>query len=494
MKTKPNSNNDLHKEKIFQEMKHLHPVDKDGYRILSDCENYTCKPFSIDIIEGWYRARKYVIDLLKEDCFLRKSSSNQIHVVIPYTCKMALFIARQIALVAHFLDFNEGDGKANGPSNHTVITILYNRETHPDIIKELRREEYLCNLPDVCKCVFKDGDCNRDKRESLNPYSFIDIELELVGFKDDQSIYERIKNENSNSKCFVISADKIKEVNKSEYKNEIDVTNASRVNMVYNVGADIDNLPPNDTNTVERYGKALLYFCYQQTKEDTRKKWRDLTKYDKKNDNAEFSYQLQIRNKLSNVFCADCFEMRLMSIFSKDDVKRLNKILENDKIKKELQKHHHLSFKAKFCKKAKKDLLKLTHKCKRPSDSPISMEDLKTLIDENESVLIDIVGNNLQAMAKCEHARWNVEKLILGFSPLTSEEQYEDNRRFGSARNSYRKKLKNKARHIDLCSYHDLLRINPSDMKYDCFLMMAMVRILREKYEQIKIAKDEQRN
>lgn len=467
-------------------MRHLHPVDKDGYRDCKgeyrDCKDYTCVPFSDDIIEGWYRARKYVTDLLKERGFLRKSSSSQAHVVIPYTNKMALFIVRQIALVAHFLDFNEGDGKASGPSNHTVITILYNRETHPDIIKELRREEYLCNLPDVCKCVFKDDDCKREMKTS-NRYSFIDIELELVGVKDDQSIHKRIKEEDNNSKSFVISADKIEEVNKIKYENEIDITNASRVNMVYNVGADIDNLPPNDTNTVERYGKALLYFCYQQTKEDTREKWKGLTECDKESDKARFSYQIQIRNKLSNVFCADCFEMRLKSIFSKDDVKRLNKILENNKIKKELQKHHHLSLMAKFCKKAKKDLLKLTHTCKRPSDSPISMEDLKTLIYENESVLIDIVGNNLQAMAKCEHARWNVEKLILGFSPLTPKEQYEDNRRFGSSRNSYRKSLKNKAHHIDLCSYHNLLRINPQDMKYDCFLMLAMARILKEGWQ-----------
>lgn len=469
-------------------MRHLHPVDKDGYRDCKDytCEpfkDYTCEPFSSDIIEGWYRARKYVTDLLKESCFLRKSSSSQVHVVIPYINKMALFIVRQIALVAHFPDFKEGDGKVNGPSNHTVITILYNRETHPDIIKELRREEYLCNLPDVCKCVFKDDGSKREMKTS-NRYSFIDIELELVGFKDDQSIHKRIKEENNNSKSFVISADKIEEVNKIEYENEIDITNASRVNMVYNVGADIDNLPPNDTNTVERYGKALQYFCYQQTKEDTRKKWRNLTKCDKESDKIRFSHQIQIRNKLSNVFCADCFEMRLKSIFNIDDIKRLNKILENNKIKKELREHRYLSFMAIFCKKAKKALQKLTLECKRSSNSPISRKDLKTIITENESVLIDIVGKNLQTMAKCEHARWNVEKLILGFSTLTQEELYTDNRHFGSSRNSYRKSLKQKAHHIDLCSYHDLQRINPADMKYDCFLMLAMVRILKENYKQ----------
>ena len=178
--------------------------------------------------------------------------------------------------------------------------------------------------------------------------------------------------------------------------------------------------------------------------------------------------------------------MRLKSIFSKDDVKRLNKILENNKIKKELRDHRYLSFMAIFCKKAKKTIRKLTLECKRPSNSPISREDLKTIITENENVLIDIVGKKLQAMAKCEHARWNVEKLILGFSTLTPEELYEDNCRFGSSRNSYRKELKKKAHHIDLCSYHHLQRINPADMKYDCFLMLAMVRILKEALQKAK--------
>lgn len=110
----------------------------------------------------------------------------------------------------------------------------------------------------------------------------------------------------------------------------------------------------------------------------------------------------------------------------------------------------------------------------------ISQETLKWLLGNKYRQVLRIVKENIASLAKCEHARWNVEKLINGFEPLTAKEQYEDNIRFGESRNSYRKKLKKKNHHIDLCSYQDLRRINPSDMKYDCFLMMAMVRILRE--------------
>lgn len=113
----------------------------------------------------------------------------------------------------------------------------------------------------------------------------------------------------------------------------------------------------------------------------------------------------------------------------------------------------------------------------------IDSKTLEWLLNKKYRHVLRIVKDNIMSLAMCEHARWNVEKLINGFLPLTAKEQYEDNLCFGTSRNSYRKKLKNKAHHIYLCSYHDLRRINPSDMKYDCFLMMAMVRIIKENFK-----------
>ena len=112
----------------------------------------------------------------------------------------------------------------------------------------------------------------------------------------------------------------------------------------------------------------------------------------------------------------------------------------------------------------------------------IDQETLRWLLNKKYRQVLRIVKENITSLAMCEHARWNVEKLINGFEPLTLKEHNEDNIRFGASRNSYRKKLKNKAHHIDLGSYQELRRINPSDMKYDCFLTMAMIRILKERY------------
>ena len=412
----PDSNNNIdYKEELFQKMRPLSPYTQ---RDLSECND----TFDDKVIECWYSAREYVLEQLSKDKNMgaegiSPSSSDNVHVIIHYTVPMALFIARQVALVTHFPNFKEGDGKRYIPKYCTKITILYNRTMYSDILKELKKEEYLCHLPDICKCSFIDGNTG-ETVELINKYSYIDIELELVAYEDDKFDKYILKKENDNGlKPVVIDDDVLGKISRGTQK--IDVRNARRINMVYNVGADIDNLPPDDPNASERYGKALFYFCYQQPSEETKEKWDRLCS-DKENDTT-LAYQISLRNKLSNVFCSDCIPTRIRSVLDKPD----------------------------------------------------------DLLTKDEKELLAIVKDNLQVLAQCEHARWNVEKLIFGFSPLTPEERWEDAQLFGTFRNAYRKSLKKKGHHIDLCSYQDLRRIDPGNMKYDCFLMLAISKILR---------------
>lgn len=402
-------------EQLFQDLRPL-PAYKER-------EDATCNEiFDKNVIEGWYRARDFVIHLLKHDknmgaSGIKPSSSDHVHIIIHYKGNpLALYIARQVALVAHFLNFKEN---SVGNKNRTIITLLYNRNRQIAILQELKKQEYLCNLPDVCKYVIKDGNTGKIVKED-HTSSYIDVELELVAFdNNDFPDYSPNQNNGNKLKSIVIDEKKLQEIGNNPCVQEIDVCNARRVNMVYNVGADIDNLPPDDPNTADRYSKALLYFCYQQTHKNTLKKWEELCNGYNKN---TLSYQIKLRNKLSNVLCADCFTTRLKSV------------------------------------------------CKN----------FEELLEKNEKKVLDEVQKNIQVLAQCEHARWNVEKLILGFSPLSLKERWEDAQKFGSARKVFRKKLKDKGHHIDLCSYQDLHRIDPANMKYDCFLMLAMVRILKE--------------
>lgn len=388
-------------ENLFKALRPLPPY---AQRESARCD----AAFDEAVVKGWYQARGYVLDCMKHDRRMgadgiAPSSSRHIHAVIHYKDNpMALYVARQVALAAHFPNFKESTSE-----NRTLISILYNRRKHPDIVQILKRQEYLCNLPDECKCVFVDG----ERREVVRDDSYIDIELELVAFDSDEDFEYEAEG------SVVIDDDALRAIAGTQYPQSLDVSMARRVNMVYNVGADIDNLPPEDPNAAERYSKALFYFCYQLSPADTEKTWQSICRG---SDTASFAYQINLRNKLSNVFCADCFAVRLKSVCG----------------------------------------------------------NFEELLEKDEKELMSIVQDNIQVLAQCEHARWNVEKLILGFSPLSPEERWEYARHFGASRAAYRKKLKNKGHHIDLCSYQDLRRINPDNMKYDCFLMLAMVKIV----------------
>ena len=306
-----------------------------------------------------------------------------------------------------------------------------------------------------------------------NKQSYIDIELEFIDIKGHKSDDYLSSNNIVEKECIGRNDTYLlikEETVRAKLKDEdikaistINIKNARRTNMVYCVGGDIDNLDPDDPNTADRYSRALHYFCYQQNENDIQKQWDG---FFKKGDDGKptdcIDGQIAVRNLLSNVYCSDCFESRLRSVVTQNN------------LKKQFQGDWFKNLRCRYSNYYK-DIM---------SDKPYDI-DQKTLIwllNKKYRQVLRIVKENIASLAMCEHARWNVEKLINGFVPFTAKEHYEDNIRFGASRNSYRKKLKKKTHHIDLCSYQELRRINPSDMKYDCFLMMAMVRILKEIY------------
>ena len=88
-----------------------------------------------------------------------------------------------------------------------------------------------------------------------------------------------------------------------------------------------------------------------------------------------------------------------------------------------------------------------------------------------------------EALSKSEHSRWVVEKLIMGYNPLNAQQRFIDESLFydKKKRKEYRNSLKKEPHnpaHIDLCSYADLRRIDPASLKYDSFLMLAIPKIL----------------
>ena len=199
---------------------------------------------------------------------------------------------------------------------------------------------------------------------------------------------------------------------------------------MYNLGTLIENLPADNIHDARRYSLALNVYQFQKLQEPLDNLIND-SKWKKK--------QINVKNGLSNIFCADCFETREREI-----TKTKNAAIEGCQTQE------------------KKDI--------------IGKENFWEKYNEN--------------LCKSEHARWVVEKLIMGFRPLSNEERIEDESlsSYKDKRNSFRKELKTseaKLAHIDLCSYTDLRRVNPDDLKYDSFLMLAIPKILE------KIRKDD---
>lgn len=374
------------------------------------------KEFEENVVRNWYQARSYVFKSLEsQDVFYNMIHKYQkVNVVLEGTSELMMAVARQIALLVHYPTFDD----ATDSKNRTTVTILFDKNKIPlSAVKDfVSKEEYLCNLPQYCKCTIRDSKDNAHKIVH-NEGSFLDIELELVGFDgSDFSTYSSAEDSlRINDAC----------VSNKDYDETIDISMAKRVNMVYNAGMDIDNLPQDDPNTATQYDRAMMWFCYQQTAEYAQKKWNEIG-----------NSQTDVKNKISNALCADCFTSRLLYAINAS---------------------------------------------KKECEQRVSSADMGEYLKNEYGKVVDMVKENLKSLAMCEHSRWNVEKLVLGFRPLSDDELLEDEQRFENERTAFRKRLKEKRILIDLCSYLDLRRLNPGDMKYDSFLMIAVPKILLEK-------------
>ena len=199
----------------------------------------------------------------------------------------------------------------------------------------------------------------------------------------------------------------------------IDTRNAVYASRAYALGNTINNVPYEGIFSVKRYNRAVNKFQFRLLEENNREADMKLVHDDW---NGSLS---AVKEGLSNLFCSDCFFTRKKEIEKTKDV-----------IEKRTQK--------------------------------------KTSFSE-------VWESTNQALSLSEHIRWVVEKLIMGYRPLNDQEWFQYESCFGNQRKSYAKALKSRSSdpaHIDLCSYRDVRRIDPDNLKYDSFLMLAIPMIL----------------
>lgn len=379
----------------------------------------------------WYKGRDYVMS--HSLYYKERGFSN---VVFDEVTKETLVVARQIALLAHYTNFNEKTGK-----NRSIISFYNSKPYKIESIQDVRpkMKDIFGNLFDYCLFSFDDGKPENEKYQDSQNNDWLPLDIEFRFYPHELSLsdenlqnrkdYHLLRDEEleARKENFILASEVKSFFHKWEkYPSRIDITKGMLVNMVYTTGSTIDNLPACDNDNVARYDTALKVYCYKLKKEHIKEVWDENAKMD---ENGIYN-EVDVKNLLSSIFCADCFESRLNSIL--------------DISKKSLKEYLMCDF---------KDVMKSINK-------------------------------NINALAYCEHNRWNVEKLIMGFSPLGSKDRFELECIFGKERRDKIKDFKKKKMHIDLCSNIDLKRVNPTDVKYDYFLMLAMPQILQLYYNE----------
>lgn len=401
------------------------------------------KPFDDFIVNNWYIARKYVKSKLK-DVIIGPTSKEILKVVIEIdddNKNLMLSVVRQVALIAHYPNYVEYDKfEHTRPETHSVIKVVSKDQ---DIVNLLKREEYLNNL--LVYCQYKRNGVEQNKLNSLMP---IDIDIDIVDIYDEHDKDKVILMTPSDIQSFL-------SLNKDINKKGIDTKRAVLSGRVYDIGVEIDNLPYEDIHDAKRYGRALTIFKYNILSREVESlvdaKWDD--------------DQVKVKNSLSNIFCSDRFDSLMAGMDMAYHQMRVD-----------------------FCKKCSQNK---NNKCKKKENDKKQDNCTKKKITKESCW-----EKYEYELALSEHARWIVEKLILGFRPMNTAEQERYEHYFGKRRKEYGNLLKGDSAnlinyfpddysdknidptHVNLCSFKELRRIDPDNMKYDSFLMLAIPMIL----------------
>ncbi len=362
---------------------------------------------------------------------IKRTDKAHVHAVLVGTDDICLALLRHIALLAHYPNFDDETG-----ANRTKITIISPAaSTLQDmaILQDAVRAETgnLLDIACVTHRLHQDGGWNT--WEDIKPKSFVDVEFELVGLNNTavSDYFRDIADSDSTAIVSVFAQQGLlgkedMQYAKSHYLQHYEIETDRLRRTV--TGMTIDTRRARLVNAIYRIGTHLKQVCSSDiydvcaydmslstfVKHTPGSKVNELWSEIMKNYENNPLYATEL--KLSNVYSADTFEGKIRSIGgNKSDLKGLKNLL----------------------------------------------------------------SSNIEALARSEHARWNVEKLIMKFRPYSPDERYLDEFKFGAEVQKSRSDMKKQHKvHIDLCSCNELIRINPENFKYDCFLVLAINDIL----------------
>ena len=243
--------------------------------------------FPAQTVKNWYIARAYILDRLR-DTIIGINSDCHLHFVILGDSPLMLATVRQLALYAHFANYEETDANGNPTCrNRTVVTIVSNRN---DIVQTLHGEEYLCNLIDHCKYSIDGHVTNGD--------SLVDIELEIVHNYQPSETSDVITITEQNVISYANSCDADKILS-------IDTRKAVLTSRIYQLGTTIENLPAENIHSTSRYEMAMDSFKYNLMGKTIQPMVKEST---------WLANPIKVKEELSNIFCSDTFEARYRTL------------------------------------------------------------------------------------------------------------------------------------------------------------------------------------
>lgn len=379
-----------------------------------------------DLFDGDFErvwARHIVLSEIKapDDGGIWCDSTKHVRIVIVGSDSLSLNIARQLALVCHYPNFDEDKG-----SNRTVITIVSPNSNGRDDVETIKdRLESMTGFL-LSECIWrcasygaKSDECNGSKVKS-----FLDLEFEFVGLDGidvNTFITDKLDTDANEVVSIIDNSQMLSEQTVSWIENHfhqyygidenvlrssvtdcrIAVSRAQVVNMLYEASCHLEDVYASDLYKVAAYKTALESFCLHTSAVKRQSSWSKIK---------------DVSLKISSLCCADFIDTKIR------------------------------------CAKA----------------GGCDMRHLN--------------GTELERFARSEHTRWNVEKLISGFRPYTPQERYVDERLYTdpAKMKAARKRMKTEFHaHIDICSCKELIRVDFESYKYDCFLTLAADDIIR---------------
>ncbi len=349
------------------------------------------------------------------------SSSRYVHVIIVGADDLSLHLARQAALICHYPNFDD-----ESESRRTRITIINPQATGAEDIEILkdRFEQITGNL--LSHCVWS-GIYNETVQQKHTPeQSFIDVEFEFL--------------------C--LSGKPLHDIFDKHFK--------------FIFPAIVSVLGKKGLVDEETIGKIKK--CCHQYHEVDEEKYTAIHDYSVDVRRAKIVNMFyNAGTHLNDIHISDIYEIVAYNI----SLKTFSDHTTNRKIKKSWTE----------VKKVEKRLSNLF--CGDCLE--IKQRSLEAGKKEENSKTISKIS--FERQAKSEHARWNVEKLILGYRPYTPAERYTDEILFAEydKMKAERNRMKDQKKvHIDICSCRELMRIDFSSFKYDCFLTLAVDDILKK--------------